>query len=272
MTSTDHIPARFAGAKALRSRKIAIHVGRAALLIVALLGWEISARTGLIDEGVVSTPSAIMARLVDLTMSGQLFTDVSVTLFETFAGLVIGAILGIAAGASMTFGKVVPEILEPYIVALYGLPRIALAPLFIVWFGIGIGSKIAVAASMVFFLTLLSTYMGMKQTDQTLMLAVKALGATRRQLLLKVCVPYAVPWITSSLKTGIGMSLIGTIVGEFIASSSGIGWYISYSGGQFDATGIMAGIIVLMLISFVLNSMVRKIEGLLLNWKPDTTI
>jgi NitT/TauT family transport system permease protein len=259
-------------AKAIKRHRMAVLVGRIGVLIVALLAWEMCARWSLIDESIVSRPSAIATRLFELALSGRLLTDVSVTLYETFAGLVIGAVLGIAAGASMTFGKLVPEILEPYIIALYSLPRIALAPLFIVWFGIGVGSKIAVGASMVFFLTLLSTYMGMKQTDTTLLLAVKALGATRRQLLLKVCVPYAVPWIISSLKTGIGMALIGTIVGEFIASSKGIGWYISYTGGQFDATGIMAGIVVLMLISFLLNFMVRKIEQKLLNWKPDASI
>lgn len=270
--SGDSPPATFAGTPGRRSHRHAILAGRILLLVVALLAWESSARGGVIDESVISRPSAIATRLIELTVSGRLFADVGVTLFETFAGLVLGSVLGIAAGASMTFGKFLPEILEPYIIALYSLPRIALAPLFIVWFGIGVGSKIAVAASMVFFLTLLSTYMGMKQTDRNLLLAVKALGATRRQLLLKVCVPYAVPWIIASLKTGIGMSLIGTIVGEFIASSRGIGWYISYAGGQFDATGIMAGIVVLMLISFLLNVMVRKIEARLLNWKPDIAI
>jgi NitT/TauT family transport system permease protein len=272
MTDGEAVAALLARTKAEGSRKTLVVVGRVALLAIVLIIWEICARTDVIDAEIVSTPSAIAVRLVELAANGRLATDVSITLFETFAGLVIGATLGIAAGASMTFGKIVPEILEPFVIALYSLPRIALAPLFIVWFGIGVSSKIAIAASMVFFLTLLSTYMGMKQTDNSLMLAVKALGATRRQLLLHVCVPYAVPWIVSSLKTGIGMALIGTIVGEFIAASKGVGWYISYTGGQYDATGIMAGIVVLAAISFLLNVLVRSIESRLLNWKPDVSI
>jgi NitT/TauT family transport system permease protein len=249
-----------------------IAAGRIVLLVVFLTMWEVSARLGWVDGFLLSMPSAIALRLLELVRSGRLFGDVATTLTETFAGLVIGAIGGIAAGAAMTFGRIVPEILEPYITTLYSLPRIALAPLFIVWFGIGMASKVAVAASMVFFLTLLSTYMGMRQTDTILLLAIKALGATPRQLLLKVRVPYAIPWIIAALKTGVGMALIGTIVGEFIASSNGIGWYISYAGGQFDATGVMAGIVVLTVISLLLNFLVRIIERRLTNWKPDIAV
>ena len=256
----------------LRPWRAVVLAGRV-LLLCALLGlWQLASARAWIDPFIVSAPTDIAARLVELAVSGRLATDVAVTLLETFLGLAIGAGLGIAAGAALTFGRLIPEILDPFIMALYGLPRVALAPLFIVWFGIGIGSKIAVAASMVFFVTLLSTHMGMRQTDTALLLATKALGATKRQLLLKVRVPYAIPWIIGGLKTGVGMALIGTIVGEFIASSQGVGWYLSYAGGQFDATGVMAGIVVLMVVSWLLGVMVRTLERRLLNWKPDVAV
>ena len=125
---------------------------------------------------------------------------------------------------------------------------------------------------MVFFVTLLSTNIGMRQTDLGLLNAIKALGATKRQLLLKVRVPYAIPWIIAGLKTGVGMALIGTIVGEFIASSEGIGWYLSWAGGQFDSTGVMAGVMVLIGLSYALNAMIKQLEARLLNWKPDISL
>lgn len=246
--------------------------GRVLLLIVLLALWQLATHQGWLDPFIVSTPLEIGERLIEITLSGRLFTDLSVTLLETFLGLALGSALGIAVGAALTFGKLIPEILDPFIMALYGLPRVALAPLFIVWFGIGIGSKVAVATSMVFFVTLLSTNIGMRQTDLGLLNAIKALGATKRQLLLKVRVPYAIPWIIAGLKTGVGMALIGTIVGEFIASSEGIGWYLSWAGGQFDSTGVMAGVMVLIGLSYALNAMIKRLEARLLNWKPDISL
>lgn len=249
-----------------------VHIGRFVLLLVLLGSWQAAVSTQFLDPFFISSPAAIAVRLYHLAMSGQLLSDFSITAFETFFGFVTGAVLGIAAGMLLSSGRLMAEILDPFIVVLYALPRVALAPLFIVWFGIGLSSKVAVAASLVFFLCLFSTYSGMRQTDNNLLLAVKSLGGTRWQIISKVRVPYAIPWIVAGLKTSFGMALIGAIIGEFIASSSGLGWYISYSGGVFDTTGVMAGLVVLSVLSVLVNSGIKRIETRLLNWKPDIVV
>ena len=255
-----------------RGRAAQVALGRALLFAALVAIWQAAVAYKWVDFYFVSSPAAIARRLVELTVSGRLFVHLGVTFGEVVLGFVIGAFLGVGAGMAMAAGRVVPEILDPFIMALYGLPRVALAPLFVVWFGIGIWSKVAVGASIVFFLCIFSTYSGMRFTDANLLQAVKALGGTKRQLLLKVRVPYAVPWIIAGLKSSVGMALIGTIVGEFIAASRGIGWYISYAAGSYDTTGVMAGLVVLGAMSVALNSALRRVETRLLNWKPDVAV
>lgn len=249
-----------------------IVLGRVLLFAALVTLWQSAVAYKWMDFYFVSSPAAIAGRLVALTASGRLFVHVGVTFSGVVLGFLIGAVLGVGTGMAMAAGRLVPEILDPFIMALYGLPRVALAPLFVVWFGIGIWSKVAVGASIVFFLCLFSTYSGMRLTDVNLLQAVKALGGTQRQLLLKVRVPYAVPWIIAGLKSSVGMALIGTIVGEFIAASRGIGWYISYAAGSYDTTGVMAGLVVLGAMSVALNSALRRLESRLLNWKPDVAL
>lgn len=255
-----------------RGRLAQIVLGRAAVFVVVVALWQAAVRLKWLDVYFVSSPGAIAQRLVDLTTSGRIFVHLGVTFEEVVLGFVVGSILGVGCGMALASGRIVPEILDPYIMALYGLPRAALAPLFVVWFGIGIASKVAVGASIVFFLCLFSTYSGMRLTDVALLQAVKALGATKRQLLLKVRVPYAIPWIVAGLKSSVGMALIGTIVGEFVAASRGIGWYIAFAGGSYDTTGVMAGLVILGAMSVVLNTLLRRVEARLLNWKPDIAI
>lgn len=249
-----------------------IILGRILVFLAVVTLWQLAVQAKLLDFYFVSSPAAIAQRLWELTLSGRLFVHLGVTFWEVVLGFVVGAILGVGCGMAMAAGRLVPEILDPYIMALYGLPRAALAPLFVVWFGIGIASKVAVGASIVFFLCLFSTYSGMRLTDTLLLQAVKALGASQRQLLLKVRVPYALPWIIAGLKSSVGMALIGTIVGEFVAASRGIGWYIAYAGGSYDTTGVMAGLVVLGLMSIALNTALRRLEARLLNWKPDIAV
>jgi NitT/TauT family transport system permease protein len=246
--------------------------GRIAVFVVVVTLWQLAVHLKWLDAYFVSSPGAIALRLWQLVVSGRLFIHLGITFWEVVLGFVVGSVLGVACGMAMAAGRIVPEILDPYIMALYGLPRAALAPLFVVWFGIGVASKVAVGASIVFFLCLFSTYSGMRLTDTMLLQAVKALGATKRQLLFKVRVPYAMPWIIAGLKSSVGMALIGTIVGEFVAASRGIGWYIAYAGGSYDTTGVMVGLVVLGVMSVVLNALLRRIEARLLNWKPEFAV
>jgi NitT/TauT family transport system permease protein len=246
--------------------------GRIIVFAAVVALWQLAVGFKWIDFYFFSSPAAIALRLWQLVVSGRLFIHLAITFWEVVLGFMVGAVLGVACGMAMAAGRLVPEILDPYIMALYGLPRAALAPLFVVWFGIGVASKVAVGASIVFFLCLFSTYSGMRLTDTMLLQAVKALGATKRQLLFKVRVPYAMPWIIAGLKSSVGMALIGTIVGEFVAASRGIGWYIAYAGGSYDTTGVMVGLLVLGVMSVVLNALLRRVEARLLKWKPEIAV
>lgn len=245
---------------------------RLVVLLLLLGSWEIVARFKWIDPYLLSSPSAIANRLWSLTASGQLFTHVYVTAWETLLGFILGAVLGIAGGMALALSPRAAAVADPFMVALNGLPRVALAPLFVVWFGIGIGSKVAVAASLVVFVCLFATYIGMRNTDVVLLRAVEALGATKRQLLVKVELPFAIPWIFAGLKTSVAMALIGAIIGEFIAASRGLGWYIAYSGGTFDTTGVMAGLVVLGIMSIVLDAVIAQVGLRFTRWKPDVAL
>jgi NitT/TauT family transport system permease protein len=258
--------------KATASPARQIAIGRVLVLLVGLAVWQGCVSAGWLDPYYMSSPVAVGLRLWEMTLSGALFVHVGVTTGEMLLGFLLGAVLGIGAGMLLAFGRIVPAVLDPYIMAFYSMPRVALAPLFVVWFGIGMVSKVAVTASLVVFLCLFSTYNGMRLTDAALLQAVKSLGATKSQLLWKVRVPYAIPWIIAGLKTSVGMALVGAVIGELIAASRGLGWYISYAMGLFDTTGVMTGLVVLMLMSIVLNELLSRLEARLLNWKPDMAI
>lgn len=242
------------------------------LLVILIGGWEAVARLKLIDPYLVSSPMAISTRLWSLAQSGSLGGHVALTAWETLLGLALGSLLGIVSGMLLALSPRTAAVLDPFMVALNGLPRVALAPLFVVWFGIGVASKVAVGASIVLFILLFATYLGMRNTDAALVQAVKALGATPRQLLVTVQLPYAIPWIFAGLKTGVAMALIGAVIGEFIAASRGLGWYIAYAGGNFDTTGVMAGLVVLGAMAVALDIAVARIGRRFTSWKPDVAV
>ena len=249
-----------------------VHSWRLLALLASVGGWELVARLKWVDPYLISSPVAIAGRIYALAASGDMYGHIYVTVAETLLGFVIGAVLGIVAGMMLALAARVATIFDPFLVGLNGLPRVALAPLFVVWFGIGITSKVAVSASLVVFICLIATYTGMRNTEAVLLQAIKALGATRRQLLLKVQLPFAIPWIFAGLKSSVAMALVGAIIGEFIAAGRGIGWYISYAGGMFDTTGVMAGLVILGIIAIILDMIVARIGRRLTRWKPDIAL
>jgi NitT/TauT family transport system permease protein len=250
----------------------ALMLWRLAVLVGSLGAWEVSIRMKWLDAYLFSSPSAIGQRLVELAQNGKLQAHVYITAWETLLAFVIGAVFGIVLGMTLALSPRTTSVLDPFLVAVNGLPRAALAPLFVVWFGIGIASKVAVGASIVLFVCLFATYHGMRNTDAVLVQAIKALGATPRQILLKVELPFAVPWIVAGLKTSVAMALIGVVIGEFIAASRGLGWYIAYSGGTFDTTGVMAGLIVLGVMAVALDTLVGRVGRRFTRWRPNVVL
>ncbi|MSP31711.1 MAG: ABC transporter permease [Pseudolabrys sp.] len=243
---------------------------RQLLAFVVVFGvWEAVVRFGLVDPFVLPAPLSIGERLLELTISGEIFVHAYATTLEMMGGFILGAVLGVMAGMGLALAPRIAETVDPFIVMLNGLPRAALAPLFVVWLGIGLSSKIAIGASIVFFICLFATHMGMRTTDAMLLRAVEALGATPRQLLIKVRLPSTVPWILTALKSSVGMSLIGAVIGELVAASRGLGWYISYSAGNFDTKGIFAGLFALGFMAIAVDTLVAKLGNRLTRWRPD---
>ena len=235
--------------------------------LLLLATWElVSGR--IIDPFWISSPSRVFGFLWKVVLDGSIFGHLAVTLYETVTGFVIGAVTGIGTGFLLARRPTLAQVLDPYIVAFNGIPRIALAPLFIIWFGIGPNSKVVLVVIVVFFLTFFNTYSGVKGADIELRNILRVMGATERQILFKVTIPATVPWITTGLKISVPYALVGAIVGEFIAASKGLGYLINYQTSLFSTTGALAGILVVALIVVVSSEAINWAEAYLLRWRP----
>ena len=235
--------------------------------VVLLALWELSSGRW-IDPFWVSSPSQVFLYLYGVFADGSIYGHLAITLYETFAGFFIGSIFGIGLGFALGQREVLAQILDPFVVAFNGIPRIALAPLFIIWFGIGPTSKVILVISVVFFLTFFNTYAGVKGVDAELKNILRIMGATERQILMKVTVPAIVPWITTGLKISVPYAIVGAVVGEFIAASKGLGYLINYNTSLFSTTGALGGILVLALVVVVCNEAINRAEAYLLRWRP----
>ena len=248
----------------------AVALGRIALGLAIVLAWEGGVRAGVMDPFFVSQPSAIAVRLGDWFASGCLWPHLGVTLQEAGLGLIIGGLLGTATGFALARWSKVASIVEPYIMMLNAVPRVLLAPLFLLWFGLGIWSKVALAVTLVFFVMFFNAYQGVRNADAVLIANARMLGATERQLVRHVLLPSALSWIFSSLQASLGFAIIGAVVGEYLGSTRGLGYVISQAEGTFDTTGVFSGMVVLSLVVVVISSGVSRVERWLLRWKQTT--
>lgn len=244
-------------------------VWRLAVLVVFAGAWESATRTGLINPFWVSNPSRIVIDLWKAFTSASVFLHIGVTLYEAFLGFVTGAVAGILGGFALARWDQLARVLDPYVTALNSLPRVALAPLFILWFGIGLTSKVILAFSLVVFILLVNTYAGAKNVDQDLVIVARLLGANRRQLTAKVILPSSIPWIFAGLRLGLAYALIGAVVGEVIVAQAGLGFLISHSAGVFNTTGVFSALIILMVIAMLINELMKGAERKLLRWRPQ---
>jgi len=247
-----------------RGRLLAYRVLLGGLLLAT---WQlVSGRV--IDPFWISSPSRVFAYLWQVVRDGSIFGHLAVTLYETVVGFVVGAVTGIGSGFLLARRQTLAQILDPFIVAFNGIPRIALAPLFIIWFGIGPNSKVILVVIVVFFLTFFNTYSGVKGVDVELKNILRIMGATERQILRMVTIPATVPWITTGLKISVPYALVGAIVGEFIAASKGLGYLINYQTSVFSTTGALGGILIVALIVVLSSEAINWAEAYLLRWRP----
>jgi NitT/TauT family transport system permease protein len=232
---------------------------RLALGIAFIGAWE-AAATWFVDPFFIGKPSAIGERLWDVFVHGDMITHTGVTLGHSVAGLLLSLVIGVPVGILFAARRTLADVVEPYFLALYSLPRVALAPLFILWFGIGSISKIMMAFSMVVFIVILNTHEGLRGVDRDLIDMLKSMRASKSYVLRKVLLPSIVPWIFASLRVGIGLALVGAVIGELLGANRGLGWYVEYSAGRVDINGVFAGLVVLGLLGMALNEIVKAIE------------
>jgi NitT/TauT family transport system permease protein len=239
---------------------LAVQVG---ILVVIVAAWEIGADTGYVDAFFWSQPSAIYHTLTIFFTTGDAFTDIGFTFRSTILGFLIGTAAGSAFGLSFWWSRNYAAIVQPYIICFESLPKLALAPLIVLVFGIGIASKIAIATALTLIVSTLTTYAGVKAVDPDGEKLFYSLGATRLQVFRKFVIPSCLPWIISVLRVNIGLALTGAIVGEFIASQHGLGRAILYAGQTYDIALVWVAVAVLSGLAILMYVTVSWIERLL---------
>jgi NitT/TauT family transport system permease protein len=239
-------------------------VWRWAIALGIVLGWEIFTRLKIIDPYYFSSPSRIASTAYIAATQGTLFVDIGYTSASTIVGFIIGVTGGALLGLSTWWSRVYGRVSEPYLVTFNAIPKLALAPILIILFGIGFESKVALAVALTIVPAALAAYGGVKSVDKDLETLLFSLGATRFQVFAKVVVPWTMPWIVSSLRVNIGLALAGAIVGEFIASRFGVGRMILYAGQVMDINLVWVGVVVLSILALVMYAAVMTAERYLL--------
>jgi NitT/TauT family transport system permease protein len=236
--------------------------------VVLLGGWEGGVASGVVDRFFFSRPSDILRRVVSWIATGSIWPHLATTLTEAALSFAIGVVLGVVFGFALARTGWLAALLDPYIRIANALPRVVLAPIFLLWFGLGIWSKVALGVTVVFFIVFFNTYQGVREADPVILNNARMLGASERQLIRHVLVPSALTWIFSSLHISIGFAIIAVVVGEYLGASRGVGYMIAQAEGVFDTTGVFAGMTILAWVVLAVGWAVGRLEGWLLRWKP----
>jgi NitT/TauT family transport system permease protein len=251
-------------------------IGRILLQAVAvallLLLWQFGVRIGWVSDFLFGSPSGIYTVFIRMAGNGELLSDTSYTLFEAILGFVIGTIFGSIAGLGLWYSIFVARLVEPFIVAINSVPKIALAPIIILWFGTGLVSKVALAVSLTAIVALIAAYQAAKDADTDLQALLISMGATKHQIFYKAVVPSTIPPIIATFRINIGFGLVGAVVGEFISSQHGLGHLIYTASSFYELNTVWVGLFVLMLVGFVLYYVIDAVERLLIPWKVSSTI
>jgi NitT/TauT family transport system permease protein len=248
---------------------------RILVAIAALLFWHLATTVpfwangkSFADPFFFSTPVDVIRRTVRDFASGVIWYHLWITLLETILAFVIGAAGGILLGFWFARRELLAAVFDPYVKAANALPRVVLAPIFALWFGLGIWSKVALGFTLVFFIVFFNVYQGVREVSPNVLANARMMGMNDRQLLRHVYLPSATSWVFSSLHTSVGFALVGAVVGEYLGSSAGLGYRIAQAEGVFDVTGVFSGMLVLMLFVILIDAGVSLIEKRLLVWRP----
>ena len=243
--------------------------GTQLLLTIAVLGaWELSVRAGIVDEFFFPLPTDILQTVWVWVSSGFVFPHLWVTMQEAILAFLVGAAVGLLLGFVLARVRFLERLLDPFLQMFNALPRVVLAPIFLLWFGLGIWSKVAFGFTLVFFIVFFNTLEGVKSVDRVLVDNARMLGASEKQLLRHVFIPSALTWIFSSLHISVGFAITGAVVGEYLGASAGVGYAIAQAQGVFDTKGVFAGMFILMIVVLIIDLLVNRLERHLLRWRP----
>lgn len=245
-----------------------MRLAQLALTVLVLGAWEISVRTGAVDEFFFPMPSDIFQTVWVWVSTGFVFPHLWVTLQESILAFTVGAAAGLLLGFLLARVRFLERLFEPFLQMFNALPRVVLAPIFLLWFGLGIWSKVAFGFTLVFFIVFFNTLEGVKSVDRVLVDNARMLGASEKQLLRHVFIPSALTWIFSSLHISVGFAITGAVVGEYLGASAGVGYAIAQAQGVFDTKGVFAGMFILMIVVLIIDLLVNKLERRLLRWRP----
>ncbi|HOJ77927.1 MAG TPA: ABC transporter permease [Bacillota bacterium] len=251
----------------VRKQELLIATYQVLICLFLIVFWEIGAAFKWIDPFITSQPTKVFTTIVNLFNSGKLFIHIGTTVGETTIGFVLGTLGGTLIAILLWWSKTVASILDPYIVLLNSIPKVALGPVFIVWLGSGTVAIVAMALAISIIVTIMMVLNGFNEVDPDKIKLLQSFGATRMQILTKVTLPATVPTIIAALKVNLGLSLVGTIVGEFLVSKEGLGYLIVYGGQVFNMSLVMASMLILCVVAVVLYYAVAILENRVVRWK-----
>ncbi|MGJ4941077.1 ABC transporter permease [Bradyrhizobium sp. HKCCYLS1011] len=262
-------------ARARRRATFDTALGRAFLQALAVIAffvvWEVGVRLGVVSAFLVGSPLGIFQNAFRMLFSGELISDTWTTLFEALLGFVIGTIIGSLLGLALWYSVFVARLVEPFIVAINSVPKIALAPIVVLWFGTGLVSKVALSVSLTAIVALIAAYQAAKDADPDLQSLMISMGADKHQVFFKAVVPSTLPAIIATFRINIGFGLVGAVVGEFISSQRGLGHLIYTASSLYDLNTVWVGLFTLMIVGFLLYYVIDLIERTSLPWKQAST-
>ena len=260
-------PEHLAYLKIVKRRKTAIRTTQISILIVFLVLWEVAADLKWIDPFITSQPSRIFHTLQNLLRTGELWKHVSITLYETIVGFLVGTILGTLIAIILWWSDFIAKVADPYLVVLNSLPKVALGPIIIVWIGAGTRAILVMTLLISIIVTIIGVLNGFLEVSKDKIKLLKTFGATKRQILTKVVLPASIPTIISALKINVGMSWVGVIVGEFLVSKAGLGYLAVYGGQVFQLDLVMTSVAIMLVAAAIMYQGVAWLEKRYLKWR-----
>lgn len=264
-----------AARRSAQQRKRSILLGRVALFILVVGGWQLTTAFGILDPFFFGSPSGIVLRLWDWfqhgTAYGSLWEQIWVTLEESLLGFALGVASGVVLGVLLGESQYLAEVIGPYIKIVNALPRIVLGSVLVMWLGLGMPSKVVLAAILVFFVVFFNAFQGVRNVDRNLVANSRILGASRLQIVWHVIFPSAMTWIIASLHVALGFSIIGAIVGEFLGAQRGLGLVIATAQNTFDANGVFGAMLIIGVVALSAEALMAILEKRLLSWQPPSS-